>query len=83
MIKAKRDIIKMKGDVIDLAIELLGILECETSTKAISAFHVATMDAPEVDPVANHQYGEMCVAVLKCIDKIKECNKILEENNLR
>ena len=83
MKKAKRDIIKMKGDVIDLAIELLGILECETSTKAISAFHVATMDAPEVDPIANQQYGEMCVAVLKCIDKIKECNKILEENNLR
>lgn len=83
MIKAKKDIIKMKGDVIDLAIEILGILECETTTKAISAFHVATMNAPEVDPIANQQYGEMCIAVLKCIDKIKECNKALEENDLR
>ena len=41
------------------------------------------MNAPEVDPIVNQQYGEMCIAVLKCIDKIKECNKALEENDLR
>ena len=78
MIKVKKGKGKFKGDILEVAGEVIDILSSENTEKAIQALHVATMEGSGNDIVDKH-YANICFEILKCCARVRRELDILDE----